>query len=155
MARNRAAAIVLNSLGQLLVMYRDNHGREYYVLPGGGVDPGESPGEAVVRELREEASLDIRVKRQLYEHHYDNGDKQYFYLCEASGEPKIAADAVEIAANSQGDFHEPRWLAVEQLPATLLYPLEIRDWLIADLKNGFSKDLRLETIKLPERRQTL
>ncbi len=32
-------------------------------LPGGGMDPGELPNEAVVRETKEETGLDVEVER--------------------------------------------------------------------------------------------
>ncbi|MBD3192307.1 MAG: NUDIX domain-containing protein [Candidatus Heimdallarchaeota archaeon] len=36
-----------------------------YALPGGFIDPGEKPVEAVVRELEEETSLEVRVVRKI------------------------------------------------------------------------------------------
>jgi ADP-ribose pyrophosphatase YjhB (NUDIX family) len=36
-------------------------GRNFYCLPGGGVDPGETPGEAALRELFEEACVSGRI----------------------------------------------------------------------------------------------
>jgi 8-oxo-dGTP pyrophosphatase MutT (NUDIX family) len=36
-----------------------------WVLPGGGVDPGELPEEAIIREFREEVSLDVEVIRRV------------------------------------------------------------------------------------------
>lgn len=35
-------------------------------FPGGGVEPGETPKEAVVRELKEEVALDVIAKRELW-----------------------------------------------------------------------------------------
>jgi 8-oxo-dGTP pyrophosphatase MutT (NUDIX family) len=40
-------------------------GREHWVLPGGGREPGESEEECVAREMKEETCLDVRVERLL------------------------------------------------------------------------------------------
>lgn len=58
--RIRAVAVVLRE-GKLLVMHRRRGGREYAVLPGGGIEEGESVQDAVLRELREETGLRGRV----------------------------------------------------------------------------------------------
>ena len=36
-----------------------------WVLPGGGIDPGESPDVAAVREVFEESGLEVRVVRKV------------------------------------------------------------------------------------------
>jgi len=41
-------------------------GHRYAVLPGGHVEPGESPEEAAVRELHEETTLTASVDRLLW-----------------------------------------------------------------------------------------
>ena len=64
--RVRAAAVVVRQ-GELLVVRQQVHGRRVrWVLPGGGVDYGESIGEAARREVREETGLDVRIKKLLY-----------------------------------------------------------------------------------------
>ncbi|HMY08992.1 MAG: NUDIX domain-containing protein [Nocardioidaceae bacterium] len=40
--------------------------RELWTLPGGGIDFGEDPADAVVREVREETSLDAIVGRPIH-----------------------------------------------------------------------------------------
>lgn len=49
-ARLRAAAVAVRD-GRVLVVLRERDGRRYAVLPGGGVEPGETPQQACLREL--------------------------------------------------------------------------------------------------------
>lgn len=41
-------------------------GLGYWELPGGGLEYGETPHEALVRELKEETDLDIRIIKPVY-----------------------------------------------------------------------------------------
>lgn len=55
-------AVVHDAAGRLLLVQRANEpGRGQWSLPGGRVEPGESDATAVVRELREETGLQVRV----------------------------------------------------------------------------------------------
>ncbi len=55
-------AVVLDDAGRLLLVRRRNApGRGLWSVPGGRVEPGESPAAAVAREVREETGLAVRV----------------------------------------------------------------------------------------------
>jgi ADP-ribose pyrophosphatase YjhB (NUDIX family) len=55
-------AVVHDAAGRLLLIRRANEpGRGQWSLPGGRVEPGEDDAAAVVRELREETGLEVRV----------------------------------------------------------------------------------------------
>jgi ADP-ribose pyrophosphatase YjhB (NUDIX family) len=54
-----AFAVVRNSLGRILLVRRADDG--YWELPGGRIEVGESTSTAVIREVREEAGVAIRV----------------------------------------------------------------------------------------------
>jgi len=46
----------------LLIRHRENEsGRSYWILPGGGIEPGETEEDCVRREMQEETNLDVRV----------------------------------------------------------------------------------------------
>ncbi len=46
--RVRAGVVVIRQ-GKLLLIHRHRMGDEYYVVPGGGVDPGETPEQTAQR----------------------------------------------------------------------------------------------------------
>jgi mutator protein MutT len=49
------AAIIRNEAGQILFLVRSDNG--LWDLPAGAIDPGETPAQAIVREVREETGL--------------------------------------------------------------------------------------------------
>ena len=141
----------------VLLMHRINNEKEYYVFPGGGVENGETVEQAVLREVQEETSLEVKIERLLYHHIYDDNSEQFFYLCHyVSGEPKLG-DGNEARAmkESDADFYNPVWREIKSLPQLLLYPLEIRDWFIQDAKTSFENMPREATIRISELRQSL
>jgi len=54
MGRDRSQAVVCR-MGKLLLVEHFLKGRRFYNLPGGGIEDGETPEEAALRELQEEA----------------------------------------------------------------------------------------------------
>lgn len=59
--RPGAKAVVTSSSGTLLVKEQHDDGRTFWTLPGGGIEPGESPDTGLRRELREELRCDSVV----------------------------------------------------------------------------------------------
>ena len=60
--RIRVSAI-LRWKGRMLLCRHEKPGKEYWLLPGGGVNSGESLVDALHRELAEEIGIDERVDR--------------------------------------------------------------------------------------------
>jgi len=55
-----AAAFVYDAAGRVLLI-RENYGKRRYGPPGGGIDAGESPQDAAVREALEETGAVVEV----------------------------------------------------------------------------------------------
>lgn len=63
-----ARGIIVNNNSILLNEF--NNG-EYYNIPGGGVEPGESIKDTVVREVKEETGLDVEVEDIIFSLEYE------------------------------------------------------------------------------------
>lgn len=63
--RVRVAAVIETPGGIVLVRHRAG-ARRYHLLPGGGVEPGESLASALQREVEEETGLQVEVERPLF-----------------------------------------------------------------------------------------
>lgn len=135
-------------------MWRKKQGKEYYVFPGGGVEENEIVEQAVIREVKEETSLEVKIDRLLYHHHYINDCDQYFYLCSyLSGEPALGdGNEKEAMLKNTDDFYQPIWMEINRLKELLVYPLEIRDWLLKDINDGFQDTPREAEMAVEELR---
>ena len=91
--------------------------KDGWEFPGGKVEEGETPEEALVREIKEELDADIRVGRLLDTVEYDYPDfhlSMKCFMCELISEEVILKE------------HEAaRWLTRSELDTV--------DWLPADL----------------------
>jgi len=65
MPHERASAVVLKD-GQILMVQIEDGGVSWWCLPGGTIEPHETPEQAVVRELREELNVQAVPCRRLY-----------------------------------------------------------------------------------------
>jgi ADP-ribose pyrophosphatase YjhB (NUDIX family) len=90
-------AVVLNDEGALLLVKEKEDG--LWTLPGGWVDVGESPSEAVEREVREESGYEVRATRLLALWDRDKHSHppipfhvyKVFFQCELLGGAPLAA----------------------------------------------------------------
>lgn len=156
MKRTRSAGIIIKA-NKIVLMHRIKYGAKYYVFPGGGVEIGETTEETALREVLEETTLTVKIEKLLYQHIYDDNSEQFFYLCNyISGEPKLGdANEAENMLEDPEEFYDPNWYPLDKLSQLLLYPLEIRDWLIEDLRKDFGNTPKVARIKISELRRTL
>ena len=83
----RYQAAIMRGEKILLIKHQEHkNGRAYWVLPGGGIENGETEVQCVRREVQEETNLEIKVVELLLDEppqHEENGVYQRFktFLC--------------------------------------------------------------------------
>jgi len=105
------SAGVIHKAGQVLIGQRrrgDRHALKWE-FPGGKVEAGESPKQALVRELSEEIQIVAKVGSELarYEHDYPSGSRVhllFFAVTDFTGEPNGKV------------FEQIQWVPLAELP---------------------------------------
>lgn len=121
--RIRAVAVVVRD-GDVLLVLRERDGRRYATLPGGGVEPGETPQAACVRELREETGLDGEVEELLPVGVDRQTPAIHFRVRVVGGVLGLPGDSPEAARASGTNRYEPAWFPVDELDRAGLVPPE-------------------------------
>lgn len=97
----------------LLITHRHHDtGRSYWVIPGGGREDGEAEEECVVREMKEETHLDVRIDRLLvHEPGHPDGIYKFrkTYLCTPIGGEAKPGYEPEPDAAAAYSISEVRW----------------------------------------------
>ena len=87
--RQRATVVLIRNERVLLVS--DESGT--FSMPGGGIEPGEQPVEAAVRELHEETGL-TATRAEFWFTWESSTNRHHVFLVEADGEVEIGSEII-------------------------------------------------------------
>jgi len=123
MAKRVCAVIIKDN--KILLMRRIKEGQEYFVFPGGGIEGNESVEDAIIREVKEELSLDAKIDKLFFQIENRGQEELYFLIKEFSG--TLGLSGPEKERMNKNNQYYPIWLdlnKVSDLPN--LYPEEAR-----------------------------
>lgn len=120
-----AFAIIFDDQGRVLLCHRCD--MDAWNLPGGGLEPGELPDEAVIREVMEETGLKVVVERLVGVYGKPGrSDLVFSFVC------RVVGGSLSTSAESD----ENRYYAIEEMPPNTLLKHAERVW---DAVNGAKK----------------
>ncbi len=139
------AGIVLIEENKVALIERHRAGLDYFVFPGGGVDEGESPEQAAVREAMEELGIQVALKQKVAEVQLGKRSRQLYFLAEQIGGEFGTGTGEEFTdsdpANPQQGIYIPIWMLIDELPRhTNVYPVEVSRLVVRSTKEGWLPD---------------
>ena len=133
----RCRAIILHE-NKLLVV-KNSRGGDYYALPGGHLDLGESPNECMVRELTEELGVIAKLGRLLYVYTFtdDKGDQSVEFFFEIQNGEDFLSHEMQTKTHAH-ELSEVRWLdmveEVHMLPTEIYLAFKSNTLLSSDVR---------------------
>lgn len=109
--------------------------KEYYVIPGGGINEKETLQENVIRELKEELSVDVKINGYLGKDENSETVAHFFCCTIVEGTPKLGGE--ELKRCTEQNFYE--------IQKVLLKDLDKQDILSKDM---IMKAARKEYVEL-------
>lgn len=120
----RAGVLVIRR-GRLALIERSHSGRRYWVVPGGGVEPGESVTEAALREAREELGVGVHLGQLRIRIDHLESDRtvqrQWYFDAEVDSENIRIAHGTETGI---GTF-EAVWLPLHAIDPSAVLPAAV------------------------------
>lgn len=115
-----ASALIFDESGQRVVMVLNKkNGSEYWSLPGGAVEQGETLVQAAVREAKEESGLDVAVGRLhsvrevFFKERGSHALLFTFYATATGGRLEIL--------DPDGDIADVRWMTIGEANESMPY----------------------------------
>jgi len=114
MAKDRSVAIVIRG-GKILMEQVFYYNRLFLTVPGGGIDPGETPDQTVIRELKEECGVDGTIIRPLAIQKFsDHTEYSYYVSIPDNQEPILGYDPEEEFADNPA-LRGVLWMGLDEI----------------------------------------
>ncbi len=127
---DRAVALIIRD-NQILLIHRQTLDRDYYVLPGGSVEAGETPEIACIREAKEETGLSVTIIDYLGAFTNNQRLEHYFLVAAEHGEPVLGGPEYE--RQGEHNRYSLLWARCEQIGALKIQPRLARQIILAQL----------------------
>ena len=96
---------------------------EYYAIPGGGVEGDATIAETILREMKEEFSIDVKILGYLGNLETDKTVEHYFRVEIVNGIPTLGGE--ELDRMSETNYYEVRKVLLSEINEINLLPKEM------------------------------
>jgi ADP-ribose pyrophosphatase YjhB (NUDIX family) len=134
--RIRVAGILIHN-DQILLVRHEKNGNSYYLLPGGGMEYGETAAQALIREFKEEVGLSVDIGKLV--------------MVQDSIPPNLHRQVLNLYFLAQSSSHEIKVTQDQVLKDAAFFPLDqflnmkvnpdVKQEIIEGVKNNWEGNL--------------
>lgn len=128
----RAGVIIYNPLlDKILLIHRWKDGQEYFVIPGGTIEPEESPLQAALREIKEEVDLTFSADQLCTAFSFNNqGREEHYFYTDLSTADTPLMQGEEVQRSSLQNIYQPEWVSLRDIYSHNLRPESLKSLLL-------------------------
>lgn len=143
------AGIILIQDNKVALIERHRAGLDYFVFPGGGVNDGESPEQAAIREAMEELGVEVDIQRKVAEVKVGLESRHVYFLVEQTGGEFGTGVGEEYTGSDpyspEEGIYVPIWMPIEELAHHQnIYPVDVAKLVVRSAKEGWSESALFE-----------
>lgn len=133
----RSRAIIIRNR-HIALIKRQRDGHIYYVIPGGGMETGETPEQTAIRESREELGLHVAIERLLAKVVF-HGREQFYFYARVTGGHFGTGKGPEMTGKypPERGTYTPVWVPLKDLERINLFPPSIAQLVVNSAKSGW------------------
>ena len=137
--RQSTSAVIMNKLGQILIVQNNSYKDNEWNIPGGGIEAGETPEITIIRELNEELGSDkfeiVKISKQTYRYEWPDelinkkitenkpvfrGQEKTRFLVKFLGEEIDLTPQVE-------EIRTIKWVFPKEISTYLIFPNQMQE----------------------------
>ncbi len=123
---SRATILPVNG-DQFVLIFRHKNGQDYYAIPGGGIEEGETPEEAAIREIQEELGFSLTKLDFISEIKSDNRH-DFNFIAHTPDTNFVITGPEKKYLNNPENLFKPEWHSKDSFRRDILiYPEASRE----------------------------
>ncbi|MEM7331312.1 MAG: glycerophosphodiester phosphodiesterase family protein [Chloroflexota bacterium] len=121
----KRATVIIVQDGKVLLFKRVREGNPaYYIVPGGGIEAGETPDQAAIREAKEETNFEVTLGPKLWQKQINPLFEDHGYLVtDFSGDLQLGGPEAE--RHSENNQYIFEWVPLDEAWHLPLYPSQL------------------------------
>ncbi len=119
-----SSRVILIQDGKIALIRRVKNEAEYYVVPGGGIEDGETAEQTAIREGKEELGLEVSIDRLIHIDEW-HGVHHFFLVKSLSGVFGTGTGPEFYNHAEEKGIYEPVWMDLEKVHEIELRPSSI------------------------------
>ena len=131
------SGIILIEENNLALIERHRAGLHYFAFPGGGMDEGETPEQAAIREAEEELGIQVKIKQKVSDVFFNEKVQHYFLAERISGEFGTGAGEEYGEYNPAYGTYLPLWMPLDDVLNNNVLPRELAELVVRFAHEGW------------------